>query len=81
MKVILIESQTQDYGGCNHIVGVATSIEKAEALLGKMARVGKIAGYEFKFLEVEADEDFHGPWEGNVGHEIKEQMDPASTEA
>ncbi len=74
MKVILIEHVSED--GWDDIVAVASSMEMADVLLGRMARAGKMgSSTKFNFREVEVDVDFVATWEGHVGKEIKEPVE------
>ena len=74
MKVILIISKAEAYSGCDSIVGVASTMQNVDLLLGKMAREGKIFGTftNFHFWEVEVDVDVTAHWERKLGREMLE---------
>ena len=74
MKVILImakgdQSQTP--------VGIASSMEQAEMLLGKISLQGSSYMYEYQLYEVEVDIDHCWAFDGPVGQRVihlKEQL-------
>ncbi len=75
MKVILIIHKTQDADGCDKIAAVASSVEKAEALLGRIVRERKTFDADFMLREVEVDVDIAAVWRGDLGREIKEPVE------
>ncbi len=74
MKVILVIHKTQDAEGCDKIAAVASSVEKAEALLGRIVRERKTFDADFILREVEVDVDIASVW-ADLGTEIKEPVE------
>lgn len=71
MKVILICHGSEGYESSKRVLAVASTVEHAEQLMGKILRRGNVYDSNWELREVEVDVDFNNPYDGYVGKELK----------
>jgi len=73
-SIILVCHTGDDYESAERVLAVASSMEKAEQLIGKIAKTGNLYGGKWCLREAEIDRDFNAPWDGTVGKKLETEV-------
>ncbi len=72
--IILVCHKGDDSESCERVLAVASTVDKAEQLIGKIVKSGDIYGGTWSLREAQVDIDFNKPFDGTIGKKLETEV-------